>query len=55
MPPRWMWSLDDELNRHFEWIRKQREDPDDRDDDEPHSVGPMLENEYAKTRGRNAR
>jgi len=52
-----MWALDDELNRHFEWVRKQRDDPDDhdRDLDEPASVGPMLQNEYAKNRGRNAR
>jgi len=57
IPPRWMWALDDELNRHFEWVRKQRDDPDDhdRDLDEPASVGPMLQNEYAKNRGRNAR
>jgi thymidylate kinase len=55
MPPRWMWALDVELNLHFERVERQREDPDDRDDDEPRSVGPMLENEYAKNRGRNAR
>jgi hypothetical protein len=56
MPPKWMWALDDELTRHFDWVQRQRDDPnDDRDDDEPRSVGPMLQNEYAKNRGRNAR
>jgi hypothetical protein len=54
MPPRWMWTLDEELNEHFQKLRSKRKHGDD-EDDEPESVGPMLVNEYAKTRGRNAR
>lgn len=52
MPPRWMWSLDEELSRHFERIREKDDDPRADDDDGP---GPMMQNEYAKNRGRNAR
>jgi hypothetical protein len=54
MPPKWMWTLDEELNQHFEELHRRRgSDPDD--DDEPEPVGPMLVNEYAKSRGRNLR
>lgn len=52
MPPKWMWTLDEELNRHFERIR-DKSGSDDHDDDRP-AAGPMLVNEYAQERRRNA-
>jgi hypothetical protein len=52
MPPRWMWSLDEELSRHFERVRDR--DGSDVNDDDDRPAGPMLQNEYAKGRGRNA-
>lgn len=51
IPPRWTWTLDDELGRHFDWIRSQRESGSDI---EPMD-GPTMQNEYARNRGRNAR
>jgi hypothetical protein len=51
MPPVWMWILNDDLEAHFEWVRDKRNP--DRDDDDDRS-GPMLQNEYARGRGRNA-
>lgn len=51
MPPKWMWGLDEELNRHFELLNEKRGGDRD-DDDEP--AGPMLKNEYAKHRGSRA-
>jgi hypothetical protein len=53
-PPRWMWSLDEELSDHFERVKAKRDGGDD-DDDRDDGPGPMLQNEYAKNRGRNAR
>lgn len=53
MPPRWMWPLDDELNAHFE--RLHLRSPDDSDDDREPIGGAMLQNEYARNRGRNLR
>lgn len=52
MPPRWMWALTDELADHFEWVKEQRQTgtASERDDDQP-----MVKNEYARGRGRNAR
>lgn len=54
MPPRWMWALEDDLKIHFQRVVARREnggiDDDDRED-----TAPMLQNEYAKNRGRNAR
>ena len=49
MPPRWMWTLPDELNRHFRDVRARRKNPDGYDDE---IDGPVIENEYAKGRGR---
>jgi hypothetical protein len=55
MPPRWMWALDEELNRHFEHVKAKRSSDYDVDDDDDRPAGPMLQNEYARGRGRNAR
>jgi hypothetical protein len=52
MPPVWMWTLDEELERHFERVKDRRKagitDSDD-DDDDP---GLIVHNEYARGRGR---
>lgn len=50
-PPRWMWTLDEELSDHFDRIKSDR---DAGRDFEPED-GPMMQNEYARDRGRNAR
>lgn len=53
IPPMWMWHLPDELDRHFTDVRANRKagtQPTDDDID-----GPVIENELAKHRGRNAR
>lgn len=50
-----MWTLDDELNNHFEELQRKRKSGNPDEDDEPVSTGPMLVNEYAKHRGRNLR
>lgn len=55
MPPEWMWLLDEDLIDHFEKVRGDREDrygtsSRDKDDDS----GLMMQNEYAKGRGRSA-
>lgn len=52
-PPRWMWALDEDLAEHFERIKSDRDAGRDPDDDS--GDGPMMQNEYAKDRGRNAR
>lgn len=49
MPPRWMWHLNDELEKHFEAVKASRGSGSS--DDE----GPMMKNEYARGRGRDAR
>lgn len=51
MPPRWTWALDEELNRHFERVKADRDSGRDADSDD----GPMMTNEYAQDRGRHAR
>lgn len=53
MPPRWAWCLDEELNRHFERVKSDRDSGRDRDYDD--ADGPMMQNEYARNRGRHAR
>lgn len=50
IPPRWMWELDEELADHFDRIRADRDSDRDTGDD-----GPMMQNEYALERRRNAR
>jgi hypothetical protein len=50
MPPRWMWHLNDELEQHFDMVKANRGNGATNDDD-----GPMMKNEYARDRGRNAR
>lgn len=49
-----MWALPDELESHFEWVKLSRQSGfvDDGDDD---LAGPVLHNEHARGRGRNAR
>lgn len=51
IPPPWMWTLDEELSGHFERIKADRDSGVDHDS----SDGPMMQNEYARDRGRNAR
>jgi hypothetical protein len=51
MPPRWMWHLPDELDDHFERLKDARRSDNSDDDD----TGPMLQNEYARGRGRPTR
>lgn len=59
MPPRWMWTLDDDLNAHFERIKEERDKKygtgSSDDDDDDRSSGPMLKNELAQNRGRHLR
>lgn len=50
MPPKWMWSLGEELQEHFERVKENR-NSGTRDEDD----GPMMKNEYARGRGRDAR
>jgi hypothetical protein len=50
MPPEWMWHLGHELERHFELVKDRRRAGTRDDDDEP--AGPMIQNEYARGRGR---
>lgn len=50
IPPRWMWTIDDEIADHFRQVKADRESGRDTSSD-----GPMTQNEYAKNRGRNAR
>jgi hypothetical protein len=48
-----MWTLDEELERHFERIRARSGNSDDEDDEAER--GGMMQNEYAKNRGRHLR
>jgi hypothetical protein len=53
MPPVWMWHLSDELEKHFTKVKERRmagtsSAEDDRID------GPVIHNEYARGRGREA-
>jgi hypothetical protein len=48
MPPVWMWALPWELERHFEKVKDRRDSGREWDDE----AGPMLQNEYARGRGR---
>jgi hypothetical protein len=50
MPPRWMWTLPEELDRHFRDVRAKRRNGQHDDDEE--ITGPVIENEYARGRGR---
>jgi hypothetical protein len=52
MPPRWMWTLDGELSRHFDWVKAQRGSGNGDSGSEADS---MMRNEYARERGKNAR
>jgi hypothetical protein len=54
MPPKWMWGLDEDLNRHFERLNEER-GGSSRDDEDDEPSGPMVKNEYARSRGRGAR
>lgn len=51
MPPIWMWTLDEELERHFERIKERRKSGETGpiDDEE---AGLIVHNEYARGRGR---
>jgi hypothetical protein len=49
MPPRWMWTLTEELNDHFARLKNERGHDTD---NEPIS-GPVLRNELAHGRGAN--
>lgn len=54
MPPEWMWLLDEELIDHFERIKSERQSrygTPSRDDDDGDN-GLMMQNEYARGRGR---
>jgi hypothetical protein len=52
-PPVWMWTLSEELERHFERIKERREAGTTNDDDD--ESGLVIHNEYAKGRGRSMR
>lgn len=54
VPPVWMWSLDEELNEHFERVQEERDEKygTGRDED---AGGEMTKNEYARGRGRYAK
>lgn len=52
MPPRWMWTLPEELDEHFAKVKADRGSGNS-DPDEP--PGPTIKNEYAENRGRNVR
>jgi len=49
-----MWTLDEELERHFERVRDRRKAgvTDDDDDDDERGGGVIVHNEYARGRGR---
>lgn len=47
-----MWILNEELEAHFEWVKDRRNPDGDSDDNDG---GPMLQNEFARGRGRDAR
>lgn len=51
IPPEWMWPISDEINAHFKRLKAKQDSgaTDDEDD------GMMLQNEYARNRGANAR
>jgi hypothetical protein len=49
-----MWELPEELEIHFEWVKEQRgSGHQERDDDQ--IGGAMMQNEYARGRGRESR
>ncbi|QBQ74875.1 hypothetical protein [Caudovirales GX15bay] len=48
LPPRWMWHLDEELERHFDRVKARRANGDSFDDG---GDGFVVRNEYAKGRG----
>lgn len=50
MPPKWMWVLSDDLEEHFRQLREKRSGGDSSE-----QPAPMMQNEYARGRGRNAR
>jgi hypothetical protein len=54
MPPPWMWHLNDELERHFTIVKERRNAGSSRPSDDVPDVGPMIHNEYARGRGREA-
>lgn len=51
MPPRWMWELEEDLQRHFEELADARRSGRDFT---PESAGSMMKNAYAEGRGRAA-
>lgn len=51
MPPEWMWHIGHELERHFDHVKERRKSGA-RDDDDDQPAGPMIQNEYARGRGR---
>lgn len=52
IPPRWMWALDEELERHFDRVKARREAGHRWGDDDDEEHGLVIRNEYAKGRGR---
>jgi hypothetical protein len=52
MPPRWMWHLNDDLERHFEKMKAKRSSGSRDNDDEEWAPGATIQNEYARGRGR---
>lgn len=56
MPPQWMWPLAEQLEDHFEKVKERRKSKYDSgpDDDEDEVNAPMIRNEYARGRGREA-
>lgn len=55
MPPEWMWLLDEELIDHFDRIKSERQaryGTSSRSNDDDDDNGLMMQNEYARGRGR---
>ena len=54
IPPEWMWHLPEELNEHFDKVRANRK-AGKTPVEEEEIDGPVIQNEYARGRGRNPR
>lgn len=49
VPPEWMWPFDKELEKHFEQVKKNMEDPTPKATDDRTEV-PLMQNELAHDR-----
>lgn len=54
MPPEWMWPFDTLIVDWFQQVKEKRAAEARGEKTAPMVEGPMIENEYAKGRGRNA-